>query len=200
MHARKYYEQIHYEELQEEIENLLKAIRTGSTRAAKIVSSLQKFSSHTDKPAAVNINEIIEDTLALFHSEVKYDIELHKKLSVNLPPLQVLSVELSQVFFNMIINAIQAMNGHGILRIETGLSNGQILIRIADNGPGISKENIDKIFDAFFTTKEVGKGTGLGLYISKKIIEGYGGTIVAHSKFGEGTEFEIRIPVDVQAD
>jgi signal transduction histidine kinase len=105
---------------------------------------------------------------------------------------------MQQVFVNIINNAEQAMieaHGKGRLVIKTRKAGNVIQISFADNGPGISEENMQRIFDPFFTTKEVGKGTGLGLSICYGLVEAHGGRIYARSKLGQGATFVVEIPI-----
>ncbi len=97
---------------------------------------------------------------------------------------------------NIFVNAVQAIEKRGEIRISTRADNGSVEVRISDTGVGIPKENISKIFDPFFTTKEVGKGTGLGMNIAHNIIKKHNGTINVESEVGKGTTFRIRIPVN----
>lgn len=98
-------------------------------------------------------------------------------------------------FMNLMINAAQAIERDGEIKIETRYIDGIVEVEISDTGIGIPKENISKIFDPFFTTKEVGKGTGLGLNISYNIIKEHNGAIDVESTLGKGTKFTIKIPV-----
>jgi signal transduction histidine kinase len=100
---------------------------------------------------------------------------------------------LNQVFTNILINACQAIDSKGKIVISTEFTNGNLIVKIKDNGKGIAKENLNKIFTAGYTTKGVGVGTGLGLAISQKIIDKHGGTIKVYSEVGVGTEFVITI-------
>ncbi|HDZ11737.1 MAG TPA: hypothetical protein ENH53_05920, partial [Bacteroidetes bacterium] len=103
---------------------------------------------------------------------------------------------LKQVFLNIIINAIQAMPDGGQLFILTDKTpEGRLRIQFTDSGQGISDENLNQIFAPFFTTKEVGKGTGLGMYVSHSIIHGEGGEISVKSQLGRGTTFTIEVPI-----
>jgi len=102
------------------------------------------------------------------------------------------STQIKQVFINIIKNAIEAMKDGGIIRIDLSREGDYVLVRITDQGPGISEEQIAKIGQPFYTTKE--KGTGLGLMVSYKIVDNHQGNIQVHSKPGEGATFEIRFP------
>jgi len=95
---------------------------------------------------------------------------------------------------NLLVNAAQAIEKQGEIKIVTGADDGYVEIRISDTGKGIPEENLSKIFDPFFTTKEVGKGTGLGLNVAYNIIKKHNGTIDVESTVGKGTTFTIRIP------
>jgi two-component system NtrC family sensor kinase len=103
--------------------------------------------------------------------------------------------QLNQVLINVVVNAIQAMPAGGTLTIKTMWQEGWVSILIEDTGQGIEKENMDKIFLPFFTTKEVDEGTGLGLSVVYGIVNEHGGSIEVDSKKGRGTTFEIKFPV-----
>jgi signal transduction histidine kinase len=102
---------------------------------------------------------------------------------------------MGQVFVNIFLNAIQAMEGGGILKIKAEPLRDQILLAVSDTGKGIPKNALPRIFDPFFTTKGEGKGTGLGLWISQGIVERHGGTIQIESEEGRGTTVRIYFPV-----
>jgi two-component system NtrC family sensor kinase len=104
--------------------------------------------------------------------------------------------QLNQVFMNLLVNAAQAIEDRGEIRITTRHDNGHVEIRISDTGCGMPPEVIPKIFDPFFTTKEVGKGTGLGLNVAHNIIKKHRGTIEVESEVGRGTKFTIRLQVE----
>ncbi len=113
-----------------------------------------------------------------------------------MPPVSGDRKSLQQVFLNLFINAIQAMPGGGTLRIDVHAGDGHALkIDVRDTGVGIDPNNLPHIFDPFYTTKEVGRGTGLGLSVTYGIVEKHGGHIEAHSQKGEGTVFTITLPV-----
>jgi signal transduction histidine kinase len=103
--------------------------------------------------------------------------------------------ELHQVFVNLVINAVQAMNARGRLTLSTGVENGHLTVTVEDTGPGIAPQDLARVFAPFFTTKERSAGTGLGLYIVHTIISKYGGTIEPVSQPGSGTTFRIQFPL-----
>jgi len=103
--------------------------------------------------------------------------------------------QIEEVISNIVINAIQAFSENGEISLKTASLNKGVTIEISDNGPGIPKENIEKIFRPFFSSKGYGKGTGLGLSIAKRIITEHGGSIKVRSQNGKGTSFTINLPL-----
>jgi signal transduction histidine kinase len=124
------------------------------------------------------------------------NIEIVRNFGSGIPPIQADGAQLQQVFMNFIINALDAMNGRGLLTVETADTgaDGPIEITISDTGCGIPPENMDRIFDPFFTTKDVGRGTGLGLSVSYGIIQTHNGDISVSSTPGAGSRFTIALP------
>ena len=113
------------------------------------------------------------------------------------PDIQAEPGELLQVFLNLIVNAVQAMNARGQLTLRTVVEHDVITVSVEDTGPGIAPQDLAKIFAPFFTTKKRGKVTGLGLYIVDTIVKKYGGRIEPRSEAGKGTVFRIHFPVPV---
>jgi len=180
--------------IMEDFADLVAESREGTERIKKIVMDLKDFAHPgDDKIKDVDINKGIESTLNVVWNELKYKLTVKKELG-DLPPIKGYPQQLNQVFMNLFVNAAQATEEKGGLRIKTAHKNGRVEITISDTGSGIPKENITKLFDPFFTTKEVGKGTGLGLNVAYNIIEKHNGTIGVKSKVGKGTTFTIRIP------
>jgi two-component system NtrC family sensor kinase len=169
-------------------------------RAAGIVKNLLTFArKHAPVKQLSQINGIIEDVLRLRAYEQKVsNIEVIKQFDPKLPQTMIDHFQIRQVFLNLIINAeyfmIEAHN-RGTLTITTKSSDSIVRISFADDGPGISKENLSRIFSPFFTTKEVGKGTGLGLSICHGIVAEHGGSISARSQLGKGTTFVVELPI-----
>lgn len=142
----------------------------------------------------ININKILNETMDFLKVELsKRKIELITRLKGDIPDIDGNKGDLKQAFLNIILNAIDAMPGGGKLTIETN-TNERIEIKITDTGCGIPPENLDKIFTALFTTKEEGKGAGLGLYVTKQKIEQHNGTIKVSSQINQGTTFSILLP------
>ncbi|MGF2034720.1 MAG: trifunctional serine/threonine-protein kinase/ATP-binding protein/sensor histidine kinase [Nostoc sp. CmiVER01] len=185
----------------QDVPNLLASIQQGSQRIQNIVLSLRNFARLDEADIkAVNIHEGIENTLLILQHRLS-EIEIIKNYA-DLPQVNCHAKQINQVIMNILNNAIDALNEVKIttrtIKIHTELSNSltkSASIRIADNGIGISDEIQKRIFDPFFTTKAVGKGTGLGLAVAYSIISTHGGQINFVSKLGQGTEFEIILPV-----
>lgn len=145
----------------------------------------------------ISINPVLEEMLGLSSAQIaKNKIRLVKNLEPNLPMVMANAGELKQVFLNLIINAIEAMPAPagGDLEVGTRLMENMVEVIVRDTGCGIAPENIDKLFKAFFTTKKLEKGAGLGLYASREIIKRYGGKITAESKLGQGSVFKVYLP------
>ena len=169
-------------------------------RAAAIVKNLLTFArKHAPVKQLSQVNTVIEDVLRLRAYEQKVNnIEIENRLVSDLPEIMIDNFQMQQVFLNIMVNAEFAMmeaHHKGKLVITTEKSGDIIRISFADDGPGISKENLKHIFDPFFTTKEVGKGTGLGLSICHGIVTEHGGKIYARSEKKQGATFIIELPL-----
>ncbi len=166
-------------------------------RAAKIVKDLLSFSRETKlKPGLVNVNRIIEETVSLLAKRSLFrNIQVKQDLETSLPTTFADPDLLKQVFFNIILNGAQAMEGTGVLTIRSQCKNRdkEIEIQIEDTGKGIKEEHLPRLFDPFFTTKE--KGTGLGLALVYGIVSKHKGTIDVKSQLGKGTTFFINLKV-----
>jgi len=174
--------------------HLLEESLDGASRIKKIVQDLRNFARPESQDFRLaDITVAIEDALRLTNNELKYKCEVVKEL-VELPKILCRIDQLTQVFVNLFVNAVQAIDDHGILTVKSDMDSEFIIVTVCDTGSGISKGDIPKLFDPFFTTKDVGKGTGLGLAISYGIIEKHSGTIEVSSTPGEGTCFLIKIP------
>ena len=141
-----------------------------------------------------DINKNMESTLNVVWNELKYKARVVKEYG-DLPEMRCYPQQLNQVFVNLLVNAAQAIEKEGEIRIATRALDGKVEIKISDTGKGIPEENLSKIFDPFFTTKEVGKGTGLGLNVAYNIIEKHKGTIDVESTVGKGATFAIKLPL-----
>ncbi|UCF05245.1 MAG: cache domain-containing protein [bacterium] len=180
-----------------ERDNLERIVKEAE-RCQKIVQGLLEFAGqrepkteHLDMNVAVGKAVSLLENQSLFHN-----IEIVKRLQQELPPVSADESQIQQVFVNIIMNAAEAMEGHGVLTVSTNTSaaGDGVEARFNDTGPGISEEDLQQLFEPFFTTKEVGYGTGLGLSISHGIIERHGGTLRAESHLGEGSTFIVTLP------
>jgi signal transduction histidine kinase len=159
----------------------------------RVRSLYRKESSHLD---TVDVNEIIEEMVMLLRGESqRYAVSLCTDLAAELPKLMADRVQLQQVFMNLMLNGIEAMrNNGGELIITSQLrEDGQLLISVKDSGVGLPSEKADQIFDAFFTTKP--HGTGMGLAITRSIVESHGGRIWATANAGQGSTFQFILPI-----
>jgi two-component system, NtrC family, sensor kinase len=188
---------------QKEIEafkKYLNLMETETRRTSRIVSNLLAFARQSKmEPKRLNLNRLIEQTLFLNSNLLKLDrVKVQTKLEPNLPDLVGSEDQLQQVFMNLVSNAAEAMETTGgQLRIASKhlLLEDKVQVKFKDTGPGIPKENIPKLFEPFFTTKKKSKGVGLGLSVVYGIIQEHGGSIYVSSKLGEGTTFEIKLPL-----
>ncbi len=165
-------------------------------RCKGIIDNLLSFSRKSDGEfGVVDINQIIGEVLELVrHQGRDAGITLCEDLFVPLPPVKGDASALRQVFLNLILNAIQAIENGGVVTIETAPTDTGIVARIIDTGTGIDPDMLDQIWTPFFTTKVVGKGQGLGLAVTYDIVEKHQGVIEVHSRVGEGTEFTVNLP------
>jgi len=187
-------------EVPEDIREDLKLINNEARRAVMVTNNLLSFArKHSPTKQLNQINNIIEDVLELRAHEHKVNhINVERHLDPNLPEIMVDYFQMQQVFMNIIINAeffmIKTHNG-GTLTITTRKENGTVKISFADDGPGITEENMGRIFNPFFTTKEAGSGTGLGLSICHGIVNEHRGQIYVRSQLGKGATIFIELPV-----
>jgi two-component system NtrC family sensor kinase len=181
---------------QEDIKDIEVIIRETS-RIRDIVRGLLDFARQTPfEKEFININDILHQVLNLIKSQKEFKpFIIRENYSGKIPNYFGDKNQLQQLFFNLIFNAGEAISNDGIIIIDTSFEDNMIVITIKDNGCGIKKENLDKIFDPFYTTKPVGKGTGLGLSISHGIVEQHAGHIKCESEEGIGTTFSIFLPV-----
>jgi PAS domain S-box-containing protein len=187
-------------DMPDDVREAVEYIYTEAQRAASVINNLLRFGrKHVPVKQLSQINTIIDEVLRLRTHEHKLNgIEVRKQLASDLPEIMVDYFQMVQVFLNIIINAEYFMieaHGKGTLTITTEKQNSNVIISIADDGPGIPQENLGRIFDPFFTTKPVGKGTGLGLSICHTIVAQHGGQIYARSQLGKGATFVVELPI-----
>jgi PAS domain S-box-containing protein len=173
-----------------------------ATRAADIISRISlMFKKEALQRELVDVNELIREMIVLLRSEAnRYSISIRTELVEHLPKVMADRVQLQQVFMNLMLNGIDAMkdtSGASGLTIKSGTADGQLLISVSDTGVGFPAEQVDQIFQAFFTTKD--SGTGMGLPISRSIIESHGGRLWASGASGRGATFQFTLPATVAA-
>src|SRR3989339_174956 len=172
-------------------------IKENIDRITKIVRELVDFSR---PPSYETSNQDVTDVIKTALGIVKYDKRVRKvsfktDLKNNLPNVNIAADQLLQVFVNILINALDAIKGNGIITVKSNYDSKNIYIELSDDGCGMDDATLEKIFDPFFTTKEVGKGTGLGLSVSYGIINRFNGEIKVKSKLNEGSTFTIVLPI-----
>jgi signal transduction histidine kinase len=177
-------------------------------RICGLITDLLSF-ARPSRPnvAPENVNDVVEGITRILQTEAKdKDVEITRNFAENLPKIWIDREQMKQVFMNLILNAIQAITEGGAIHIatrlnskdETGEPRQYVQIEIRDTGVGIPEENLDHIFDPFFTSKDT--GSGLGLSISHQIVQEHGGYATVESQLGKGTSFFVNLPVDPPAD
>lgn len=197
-----YRKKIDYEFTLQEIDELLKGVDEGAKRTAEIVQGLKNFSRLDESESKLaSIHQCLDSTLVVLRNYVGSKAEIVMNLDPNMQDIECFPGKLNQVFTNIIINAVQAMEGspNATLEISTEFREKDIVVKIADNGPGIPDDIKEKIFEPFFTTKDVGEGTGLGLSIVYSIIEQHEGELQLESEKDKGTTFIITLPKTLNA-
>jgi PAS domain S-box-containing protein len=188
--------------LRAEIPKAFERTSDGVQRVTNIVKAMKEF-AHPDanEHSPADLNHAIETTLLVASNEYKYFAKVHTRFE-ELPAVVCNIGELNQVFLNLIVNAAHAIHdagrdlSTGEITISTAVDGDEAVIRVRDNGCGVPAENLSKLYDPFFTTKEVGRGTGQGLAITHSIVvDKHGGTIAVSSGAGTGTEFMVRLPI-----
>jgi signal transduction histidine kinase len=178
-----------------EIANLLNEIESSTSRIADLVLAIKEYTFMDQAPVQnVDIIKSLENTLTILNHKLKRGVVV--KRDYQRVPLLVNSFgsELSQVWTNLIDNAVDAMDGNGELRVRTYREDPCVVVEISDNGPGISPEVKPHIFEPFFTTKGVGQGTGLGLDTVQRIVKKHRGSIHVTSEPGD-TRFQVWLPL-----
>jgi two-component system NtrC family sensor kinase len=180
----------------------LKLMIDEAMRAKRIVADLLNFARQQEVLAQeTDLNALLGQVVAALKVQpIFQQVEIVTQFTDQLPSIQADPDQLQQVFINLMNNAAEAMDGQGVITLQTALQDQfWVEVKITDTGPGIPKENMSKVFTPFFTTKEVGKGTGLGLSIVYGIIKLHRGQIAVQSEVGRGTTFIITLPLRIPA-
>lgn len=181
----------------------LELIKDQVSRISKIIRNLVDFSRpSTYELKLTDVNELLYKSLNIVKVGKKAkDIEFKTDLNLKLPLVPLIPDQIEQVFLNILLNAVDAINekeikkNENIISLGSNIDDNHLTIKISDTGKGMTNKEIDKIFEPFYTTKKEGKGTGLGMWISYGIIKSFEGEIIVESKPGEGSTFLIKLPV-----
>lgn len=189
--------EVDLEIVDDEIRGALLQMREGAQRIGEIVANLRTFSHSGEETfEQTRIGDIVDQTIALARMHFGDKIEIEKRINVTeLVPC--LPVQLAQAMVNLLVNAADAITGRGKITISAWIEGGEVCLSVRDNGCGIAPEHISRVTDPFFTTKDVGEGTGLGLFVSEKILEAHGGSLSVESILDEGTEITLQWPIEI---
>jgi len=191
----RHYKNKSFSDNDQEIGMLLDALKTGVDRSAAIVRGLNQFSRKTESlDEDCDLHAIINNALTILHNQLKHHISIEKKYVDSVIVIKGNVGNLHQVFINVLSNAVQSIASNGTITIQTGCNESEVTIEITDTGKGILPEDIKKITDPFFTTKDPGEGTGLGLSITYNIIREHQGKLEFTSELGKGTTVKIILP------
>ncbi len=190
-------QKIDIEFLKDDINDLIKSCLEGVERTKNIILDLKNFSRMDEMIfSECNIPKEIDTTLNILNNKIKNRITVHKNYEQNLPKIEAYGGQINQVFMNILDNAQGAIKGVGDIFITIKREGDNIAIQFEDTGCGIKQENINKIFEPFYTTKPVGQGTGLGMSIAYRVIEAHNGKISVESEIGKGTKVTVILPID----
>ncbi|MEJ2642455.1 MAG: ATP-binding protein, partial [Desulfosarcinaceae bacterium] len=179
----------------EDIRDLIGESLDGAKRVKDIVQSLQAFTHPSVENAeSADLNQCLDTTLAVLATQLAASIKIQRDYK-SLPPLKCHVRDINQAFFNILKNAIQAVDEAGEITIRTRPVDDEVLVSITDDGVGIEAGNLGRLFDPFFTTREVGAGAGLGLTQAYNTIRSHGGEITVKSGPGEGTAVTVKLPI-----
>lgn len=183
--------------LRDDIGDLIKSCMEGVERTKNIILDLKNFSRMDEMVfSECNIPKEIDTTLNILNNKIKNRITIHKNYEENLPKIEAYGGQINQVFMNILDNAQGAIKGVGDIYITTKRIGDSVSVQFEDTGCGIKPENLNKIFEPFYTTKPVGQGTGLGMSIAYRVIEAHNGKISVESEVGKGTKITIVLPID----
>ncbi len=186
------------EELSPSVKEMVERIEMEVQRLSQFTKGLLSFARKEDGPLGeADVNQVLQEVMYFLKYEaLKRSIKIVEDFDFRLPLIAADANRLKQIFINLVMNAFQAMEGGGSLLLRSSFNEERFVsVQIADTGSGIPRKNLSRIFEPFYTTKKTGKGTGLGLFITKKIVESFSGAISVESSEGEGTCFTITFPV-----
>jgi len=182
------------------VSTLLSDIKESSRRISGLVAAVKSYSQmDLASRQRINVTDGLESTLVMLKHKVGDGVMVVRDYGSGVPQIEAYPGELNQVWTNLIDNAIDAMDGAGTLRLATRVEGDEVVIEVGDTGPGMPQAVAARAFEAFYTTKGAGKGTGLGLDIAQRIVvQRHGGTISIDSRPGE-TVLRVRIPARPRA-
>jgi signal transduction histidine kinase len=182
--------------LVEDLGRLAQETLDGGHRVADITQRLRRFSrQERQETVEVDLEECLETALKIGWNEIKTKCTVRKNFDKPLPRVKGHPNQLTQVLLNLVVNAAQAIAGRGVIDLGITSRDGMAIVTVQDNGKGIKPEDVAKMFTPFFTTKASGEGTGLGLYVSRGIVEAHGGAIRAANSPEGGAVFTIELPL-----
>jgi two-component system NtrC family sensor kinase len=190
---------LEYEYIRSDVEDLIAESEDGLGRVKKIITALKDF-SHIDeeKFRLADLHRGIDTTLNVVKSELKYKAEVVKEYG-DLPEVECISSQINQVIMNLLVNAAHAIEEFGCITLRTGVEETWVWIEVEDTGKGMDPSLLNRIYEPFFTTKPVGRGTGLGLSLSYNIVQKHHGRIQVFSEVGRGTRFRVWLPAQQPA-
>jgi signal transduction histidine kinase len=180
----------------EDLPPLIDESATAAQRLATIIRSMGEFVRHdTGTPASVAVESVLESALTLVWNALKQHATVQREFSP-VPSVAGHASELTELFLHLLVNAAQAVDPGtaGVVTVSTELMNGQVVVRIADTGRGIPPDKLARVCDPFYTTREPGQGTGMGLAVCQGIVARHGGSMTIDSEQGKGTTVTVRLP------
>jgi PAS domain S-box-containing protein len=186
----------------DEVKEYIGLIHQEAMRAKSITDRLLILSRKAESSTClVSINQSLSETISLLRFQAREkDIQILENLDVTVPPIKANDSALRQVFLNLVLNAMQAIEGAGRITVETKLKGDGVMITVEDTGCGIAKEDLSKLFEPFFSRKTPGEGTGLGLFISNILIRQMGGRIKVQSAPSKGSRFTLFLPLEAPGE
>lgn len=191
-----YIDEIDLSYMQEDLPRVLSSCQEGADRAQRLVDELRRYSAaNSPDVSMIDMRASLTSTVRLVQSTYRQRVNFNLDLK-QLPPIMGVPGQIQQVFMNLLINACQAIVNQGEVTIESHLEGEHVVISVRDTGPGIEPEVLPRIFEPYFSTKSAAEGTGLGLPITKRIVEGHGGRLDVASTVGAGTTFTVVLPLE----
>ncbi|MBI2608481.1 MAG: GHKL domain-containing protein [Deltaproteobacteria bacterium] len=195
----EYTAQNNLQSIKEDFPLILAETSEGLGRVKQVVSDLNHFAhAGSEKTELCDIQQCIEISLNMLRYDLRRKVTINKDYG-EIPEVPGHPTQLNQVFLNLFLNAYQAIEGHGTIKISTFKENGRVIVTVKDSGCGIQTENLERIFEPFFTTKKPGEGTGLGLSTAFGIIKNHKGDIEVESQPGVGSVFRVKLPYEAES-